>query len=270
MIREAHVSVDGRRMRYLHAGAGWPVVLIHAFPLNADMWRPQLERVPDGWQIIAPDVRGFGPGADPPDLSRALTLDDVASDVAQLLDHLEIDRAVIGGLSMGGYATFAVFRLAAERVGGMILADTKAQPDTPEGREGRRRMIELARAGGASAVADEMLPKLLGATSARTNPELQSQVRGMIESAAVAAITAAVEAMMARPDSTADLARASCPVLIMTGAEDVLTPVSDAEAMQQHAVRSHLVVLPDAGHLSSMEAPDAFSKAMTDFLKSNI
>src|SRR4051794_14607614 len=113
MIREAHATIDGRRMRYLQAGAGWPVVLIHAFPLNADMWRPQLDRVPAGWRMVAPDIRGFGPGAEPLDGS-TFSLDDAAEDVAALLDHLEIERAVIGGLSMGGYVTFALFRLQPE------------------------------------------------------------------------------------------------------------------------------------------------------------
>src|SRR6478672_11621964 len=100
MVRESRMTVGGRPMRYLEAGSGWPVVLIHAFPLNADMWRPQLERVPDGWRFIAPDMRGFGPDArgNPGPIS----LDDMAGDIAILLDELAIDTAVIGGLSMGG------------------------------------------------------------------------------------------------------------------------------------------------------------------------
>jgi pimeloyl-ACP methyl ester carboxylesterase len=99
MIREARARVEGRDVRYLEAGAGWPVLLIHAFPLNADMWRPQLERVAEGWRFIAPDVRGAGP--DPSDAG-PFTLDDVAADLSAFMDHLKLDRAVIGGLSMGG------------------------------------------------------------------------------------------------------------------------------------------------------------------------
>jgi 3-oxoadipate enol-lactonase len=256
-------------MRYLEAGAGWPVVLIHAFPLNADMWRPQLEHVPEGWRVIAPDLRGFGPGQEPADGARTLTLDDMARDVALLLDHLEIDSAVIGGLSLGGYVTFALFRLSPELFTGVILADTKAQADTPEGLEARRQMIELARVSGAAAVADQMLPRLLGATTAATRPDLQSQVRAMIESAPVGAITAAVEAMMGRPDSTPDLATILCPALVVVGAEDLITPVRDAESMQQGIVRSRVVVIPAAGHLSNLESPDTFSKAIADFVSSN-
>ena len=207
MIREAHVTIGDRKTRYLEAGAGWPVLLIHAFPLNADMWRPQLERVPDGWRFIAPDLRGFGPAAAPARGRSTTTVDDFAGDLVRAARSPRmIDRAVIGGLSMGGYVTFALFRRSPERFSGMILADTKSQADTPEGREGRRKMIELVRASGAAAVADQMLPKLLGATSARTRPELVAQVRQMIESTSAPAIAAALEALSARPDSTPDLA----------------------------------------------------------------
>jgi 3-oxoadipate enol-lactonase len=267
MIREAQAAIGHRKTRYLEAGAGWPAILIHAFPLNADMWRPQLERVPAGWRLIAPDLRGFGPGAGP---EVATTVDEFAGDLVALLDGLEIDRAVIGGLSMGGYVTFALFRRAPERFTGMILADTKAQADTDEGREGRRKMIELVRASGASAVADQMLPKLLAEASTRTNPALVSQVRQMIETTPAPVIAAALEALSRRPDSIPDLARIACPALVVAGAEDVLTPVADAAAMDRQLGRSSLVVLPGAGHLSNLESPEAFSKALADFLASSL
>ena len=178
MIREAYVTIGDRKTRYLEAGTGWPVVLIHAFPLNADMWRPQLERVPDGWRFIAPDLRGFGPaaGRSPRRRRRRSTTLPATSACCSTVSH--VDRAIIGGLSMGGYVTFALFRKSAERFSGLILADTKAQADTPEGREGRRKMIELVRASGASAVADQMLPKLLGATSTTARPEVQARCGG--------------------------------------------------------------------------------------------
>ena len=268
MIRESRVRIDGRAIRYLDSGSGWPVVLLHAFPLNADMWRPQLERVPEGWRFIAPDMRGFGPDA--ADQPAQTTLDEMAGDVGALLDRLNIDAAVIGGLSMGGYVTFALFRQQPARFSRMILADTKAQQDTPEGLEGRRQMIDLARARGATAVADSMLPKLLGASAASRRPYLADRVRAMIEAAPVSGIVGAIEAMIARPDSRPDLSRISCPTLVIVGEEDVPTPVGDAVEMQNQIGRSRLVILPEAGHLSNLEAPDGFALAISDFLTSNL
>jgi pimeloyl-ACP methyl ester carboxylesterase len=269
MIREAHVTIGERTTRYLEAGAGWPVVLIHAFPLNADMWRPQLERVPQGWRFIAPDLRGFGPaGAEA--APEAATVDDYGRDVGVLLDQLAIDCATIGGLSMGGYVTFAMLRQSPERFTALFLADTKSAADTPDGRAGRRTMIELVRASGPSAVADQMLPKLLSEATRRTRPEVEAQVRQMIESTSTPGIVAALEALSNRPDSTPDLAGVKRPALIVVGAEDALTPVADAEAMDRGIAWSTLVKLPDAGHLSNLESPDAFSKALGDFLTSSL
>lgn len=267
MIRELHATVAGRDIRYLQAGAGWPVLLLHAFPVNADLWRPQLESVPEGWRFIAPDLRGFGPGAA---RVSAFTLDDVAADVAGLMDQLELDRAVIGGISMGGYATLAMFRRYPERFDGMLLADTKAEADTPEGRDGRRKMIRLVCKEGPAAVADEMLPKLLSARTRTEQPQLVSSVREMIESGSVESIAATLEALMARPDSTHDLARINCPALIIVGAEDEVTPEANARTLEKHIERSRLVVLPEAGHLSNIESPEAFSLALSDFLASNM
>jgi pimeloyl-ACP methyl ester carboxylesterase len=275
MIREAHVTVGNQSVRYLEAGAGWPVVLLHAFPLNADMWRPQLEQVPQGWRMIAPDFRGFGPAAGAgsgrkPDGVAAKTIDDFASDVDGLLDALEIPAAVIGGLSMGGYVAFALSRLAPERFTAMVLADTKASADTPAGREARQKMIELVSTRGPSAVAEQMLPKLLGATSHATRPEVVAAVKATIESASVEGIVGAIEAMLGRPDSTPDLAGISWPVLLLVGSEDEITPAADAVLMEQGIPRSRLVTLPAAGHLSNLETPQLFARALEDFLQSSL
>jgi pimeloyl-ACP methyl ester carboxylesterase len=268
MIRECHADTPARRIRYLEAGAGWPVVLIHAFPLSADMWRAQLQSVSDGSRFIAPDVRGFGgempgPAAEP-------TMDDFAGDVEALLNALEIERAVIGGISMGAYVLFALFRRAPERFSGIVLADTRAQADTPDGRQARRAMSELVRRDGPAAVADQMMPKLLGETTHRERPELAAEVRRMILGNTSAGIDAAIHAMMTRPDSTADLERVSVPTLVIVGEEDVLTPVADSEALHRGIERSQLVVLPRVGHLSCLESPDEFSRALSNFLASNI
>jgi 3-oxoadipate enol-lactonase len=257
-----HVIDD---IRCLEAGAGWPVVLIHAFPLGADMWRPQLARVPDGWRFIAPDLNGLWHRGLPEAGSqeKPLTMDDYARGVARLLDRLEIDTAIIGGLSMGGYVTFALFKLAPERFTGMILADTRSGADSPEGRAARVKMRELLAARGPSAIAEQMLPKLL---SAGANPDLVARVRRMIESLPPQPIDNALAAMMERPDSTPDLPRMSCPTIVIVGEHDQVTPLAEAERMQAAMPRSRLTLIRGAGHLANVERPDEFSHALDDFL----
>ena len=267
MFSERELTIQGGRTRYLEAGAGWPVVLLHAFPLSADMWRPQLERVPKGWRFIAPDLPGFGRSSV---LGVSPSMDAFADAVASLLDQLEIERATIGGLSMGGYITFALFRKAPERFTALVLANTRPQADTTEAREGRRKMRQVVIDAGVSAVADQMLPKLLGASSRRRRPHLEREVRALIEANSSQGIAAALDAMMDRQDSTPLLGRVGRPALILTGDEDVLIPSSDAEAMRVNIARSRIVVLEGAGHLSNMEAPEEFSSALGDFLASNL
>jgi len=239
---------------------GRPLILLHPFPFSADAWRPQLDRVPDGWRFLAPDLRGFGPssGGGAP----ALTMDDHARDVVALMDAWKVERAVVAGLSMGGYIAFALFRLAPERIDALVLADTRPQPDTPEGRKGRLALLETLRSNGVSAVADDMLPKLLGETTRRERPTVVAQVRAMIEEAAPAAIEAAVQALLSRPDSTSDLARIGCPAIVIVGEEDTITPPADARAMHAAMAGAQLTVLPRAGHLSNLEVPDEFTNAL--------
>ena len=259
-------------MRYLEAGTGWPVVLLHAFPLSAAMWRPQLDRVPDGWRFIAPELADLPPEGGSHESkggSHATTIDDYASAVHILLDELRIDTAVIGGLSMGGYVAFAMYRQEPERFSGVVLADTRPQADTPEGRAGRERMRRLLARDGVRAVADEMLPHLLSA-HALQDDDITGTVRALIEAVPEPAVDAALAAMMTRPDSSSLLPRMSCPALVVVGEEDAVTPPSDAAAMQQRLPRSTLTVIPGAGHLSSVEAPDEFSKALENFLRAHL
>lgn len=253
------------RMAWLEAGAGRPVVLLHAFPLSADMWRPQLDAVPDGWRFIAPDFRGFGRCLPPPGGGGA-TMDDYAADVFALMDGLELHDAVIGGLSMGGYVTFAMHRLEPARFTGMVLADTRPQADSPQAREGRVQLrAHLAREG-PRGVAGQMLPKLLSENGRRDGSPALHQTRAMIERAAPEAIDAAIGALMGRPDSTLGLSGISCSTLIIVGEHDAITPPADAEAMRRAIARSTLCVVPGAGHLASLEQPAAFSRGLADFL----
>lgn len=260
------------RLRYLEAiprPAERPrgtLVLLHAFPLNARMWERQLAIADRGWRVIAPHLRGFG---DPHlDMGTGVFsgVDDYAGDVIDLLDALHIDEAVVAGLSMGGYVAFAMLRHAARYVSGLILADTRAEADTPEGLEARKRLLQTAAEGGPSAVADAMLPKLLGDTTRSTRPEVVDQVRTLALASSTAAIEGAIRALMTRPDSTPLLSTIHVPTLVLVGDEDTVTPRAAADELHRRIAGSELVVLPRAGHLSNLETPAAFDAAITAFL----
>jgi pimeloyl-ACP methyl ester carboxylesterase len=268
MIRDAMLQTARGPIHYLEAGTGWPCVLIHAFPLTCEMWQPQLDRVPEGWRLIAPDTRGLG-RTPATTASSTPSIDDYAADVEAVLDALHIDAAVIGGLSMGGYIAFALYRRAPDRFTGMILADTRAEADTPAGREARESMSALVRAQGPPAVADNMLPKLLG-SAGRDDDRLKAQVRGMIEGNSAEGLDHAILAMMGRPDSTPLLSHLAVPALVIVGSEDQLTPVANSETLAREIPRAQLVVVPGAGHLSSLEAPEPFSAALANFLISSM
>jgi 3-oxoadipate enol-lactonase len=255
-IREQHAAVGGVAMRWLEAGTGWPVVLLHAFPVPADMWRPQLAEVADGFRLIAPDLCArAGEG-----------IDGYARNVGALLDSLAIDAAAIGGLSMGGYVTFALYRLEPRRFSAMILADTRPQADTDDGRATRRALRRRLAEGGSRAVADAMIPFLLSERARREQPEIVSTVRAMIEAQPAAAIDDAIVAMMDRPDSTPLLAGIGVPVLVVAGEHDEVTPPDVARAMERLVPRARSAVIPAAGHLSNLEQPAAFSRVLHDFL----
>ena len=212
--------------------------------------------------MVTPDLPGFGDSAEPP----ATSMDTMAQSVLRAMDRLEIDRAVVGGLSMGGYVTLALYRMAPDRFAGMILADTRATADNDTQKDGRRKMLATVRDKGSAGVADGMLPKLLGPSSRQERPELETHVRAMIERSSSAAIGAAVQALMDRADSTALLPSIAVPALVLCGDEDELTPPADAEALTAGIPGARLVLLPGAGHLSNLEAPEPFSRAVHDFL----
>jgi len=253
-------------MTWLEAGTGWPVILLHAFPLNAGMWRPQLNGVPKGWRFIAPDFRGFGGTRALSPSSAGASMDGYAADIGDFMDCLELDDAVIVGLSMGGYVAFAMYRQAPARFNGLVLADTRPQADTPAGREARLAMREQLAREGTSAVAAQMLPKLLSPRARSDDPALAADVRERIERADPAGVDAAIVAMMDRPDSTPDLPRMACATMVIVGEADEITPLADAKAMEAAIPRSTLAIVHGAGHLSNLERPDQFNKAVADFL----
>jgi pimeloyl-ACP methyl ester carboxylesterase len=227
------------------------------------MWDGQLALADTGWHIIAPQFRGVdGATSDPPGAS----IDDYAGDVVDLLDALHVKQAVIGGLSMGGYVAFAMLRHAARYFQGLILADTKPQADTPQAVEGRKRLLQLVQEQGPVAIADEMIPKLLGETTRKAHPETVERVRSLVLANSAEAIAGEIRALMTRPDSTPLLASIHFPTLIVVGDEDTVTPPTVAHEMRDAIAGSELTVIPGSGHLSNLERPDTFNAALARFL----
>ena len=261
MIQET-AELGGRQLSWLQSGQGQPLVLLHAFPLHAGMFADQHAAVPHGWMLVTPDLRNFGRSSGP----RATSVDDHADDVLALLRHLGIERAVIGGVSMGGYVTFALLRKAPQRCRALVLADTRADADTEETRKGRLAMQETARAQGVAAVADAMVPKLLGKTAHATS-QLPSKVRELILANRADGIVDALEALRTRPDSTPLLPSISAPAIVLVGEEDTLTPIPLAETMQSRLTNARLTIVPGAGHLANLEQPEAFNTALWDLLR---
>jgi pimeloyl-ACP methyl ester carboxylesterase len=244
-------------------GQGFPVVLLHAFPLNKNMWAEQKLALAHRYRLIAPDFRGHGESTV---VEEDSTMEQLADDLRALLDELSLDKVVLGGLSMGGYASLAFYRKYGKRVAALILADTRATADTEEARQGRYELAAVAEKEGAAAVADRMLPKLLGETTHRAKPSVVDRVRQMIVSTPPQGIVGALRGLADRPDSTPLLPRIHCPVLVLVGSEDVLTPPAEAEAMARAIPQAELEIIPAAGHLSNLEQPEVFTRLLADFL----
>jgi pimeloyl-ACP methyl ester carboxylesterase len=244
-------------------GQGLPVVLLHAFPLNRTMWAAEREALKSRTRVITPDFRGAGESAL---VEGDSTMGVLAGDLGALLDELGLKRIVLGGLSMGGYASFAFLDRYADRVEALILADTRATPDTEEGRRARYEAAMLAEKEGSAAVAERLLPKLLGETTRKRKPAVVEQVRAMIGSTPPLGIARFQRGMAVRPDSTPLLARIRCPVLVLVGEEDVLTPPAEAEKMARAIPQACLEVIPQAGHLANLEQPELFTRLLEDFL----
>jgi pimeloyl-ACP methyl ester carboxylesterase len=261
-------NLPDRAVRYLEAGGGkTAIVLLHAFPLSAEQWMPQLSRVPRGLRFVAPDLGGFrghGPAFEQIDLD-GVTMDGYAADVLALRTHLEIDRAVVGGVSMGGYVAFAMLRRAPARLAGLVLANTRSIPDSPDARAGRDRMIALAEREGSAGIAREMVPKLLGATTREQQPDLVEVIGHLIRANSTDALVAALRALKDRPDSTPLLASIACPTTIVAGEEDAIIPAAESDAMHRAIAGANLVRLPRVGHLSNLEAPSAFNDVLAAF-----
>lgn len=261
------VTVRSVQLYTRTAGTGLPVVLLHAFPLSSAMWLAQREGLARACRVITPDLRGFGGsrlGDDEP------SLDLMADDVARVLDAEGVERAVIGGLSMGGYVTMAFCRRHPDRVLGVILAATKASPDTDAARGNRERVAREVLAEGSDVLVREVLPGLTGPTTRQRRAMVSGRVKGLVQSAPPQAVAWAQRAMAGRPDSFDTLAGLKVPALVLAGEEDELAPPSDARAMAEAVPEGRLEVIPEAGHLIAVEQPEAFNEAVARFLSTEL
>ena len=258
------VFINRIRLHYVQAGQGVPLLMVHGYPLDHALWQPQLDGMSDIAQVIAPDLRGFGQSDAP---EGVYTMDTHADDLAALLDVLKIERAVVCGLSMGGYIALAFWRKYASRVCGLILVDTRAGADSLAARQTRLDMVELVKGHGSAAAAKAMLPRLLAESTRQSHPEQVESIRAMMLRQSPTGIIGAQLGMAERPDSTPLLPTINVPTLCIFGAEDVITPVEpEGKSMAAAIPGAKLVVIPNAGHLSNLEQPEAFNAAVREFL----
>lgn len=257
------LTIADAKLFYEIEGQGAPLVLLHPFPANHKFWRLAAALLSRRYRLLLPDLRGHGssdPGEGP------ATMEKHANDVLRLCDAAGMPKAVFVGVSIGGYILLEFWRRYSERVQALILCDTRAQADTPEGRANRLKSADDVLKHGPDAFLDEMLQNLLGATARTSRPDLVSTARKMLGEMKPAGIAAVQRGMAARPDSIRTLKTITVPTLVMVGEEDTLTPRADAELMHQHIAGSRLEIVPKAGHFAPFEQHEAAAAAMRRFL----
>jgi pimeloyl-ACP methyl ester carboxylesterase/acyl-CoA thioesterase FadM len=259
------VRVDGAEIAVEVRGTGPALVFIHGFPFDRSIWRHQVAGFAR-WQRIAPDLRGFGQSGagEPAPTSLAVHADDVVA----VLDALAVRRAVLCGLSMGGYVLLELWRRHPERARALVFADSRAEGDTADAKRGRDEMITLAEREGTVAVADRMLPGMLAAASTAAQPELTDVVRDMAARASRTGVVSALRALRDRPDSRDALGGISVPALVVGGADDALTPPAVMQRLADGIPGARFVAIPAAGHVAPLEQPLAFNRVLSEFLDS--
>lgn len=260
------VPAGGPTLAYDDAGSGRAVLFVHGWPLDRTIWLGQLGGLATHVRCIVPDLRGFGGSVE--GAGDDVTIDQHADSLVELLDTLAIPRAVVCGLSMGGYIALALLARHPGRVDGLILADTRANADSPEQRATRERLIAFVQAQGVPALADQQLEKMVGSTTRATRPELCEMLRGMMAAAPARSVAGAQRAMLTRRDWTAALTSIAVPTLVVAGAEDAIMPVAEQRAMADAIPGARWVEIPGAGHVAPFERPAAFNHAVTEFLLS--
>lgn len=248
---------------YRDAGSGLPVVLLHAFATGHALWEPQLEALAGSFRAVAPDLRGFGDSSDTDGL--AVPMDEYADDVVALLDHLAIERAVIAGISLGGYVALSLAIRHPRRAAGLVLANTRAGADDPQWAGSREALVADILARGPAAVVESYGDKPFGP---RCPPDVKARVRAMILRQRVEGLASGMLGMATRPDRRAALPSIAMPTLVVSGTRDQYIPSSEGDAMHGAIRDSRFVDIPEAGHLSNADSPGAFNTALRAFLES--
>jgi pimeloyl-ACP methyl ester carboxylesterase len=257
------LALGGGKLTFDVRGEGPALLFLHAFPLSLAMWDAQAEALAGSHSVVRFDCRGFG-GSSPGE--GLLSMERIAEDAVAVLDHAGFSKAVVCGCSMGGYAAFALWRRHPQRVRGLVLMDTRAEPDSEEARRNRALLAEKVRREGAAAAVEAFLPKLLGVTTQRERPEIVERVRATILGTSPQGIADALAGLAARADSRPTLRQIRVPTLVVCGEEDVLTPPADAEALRAGIAGARLALVPKAGHLPGLENPGALLPLLEGFL----
>lgn len=260
------VALNGIEVAYEDHGSGGDVVLlVHGHPFDKSMWLPQVEPIVRlGWRVLIPDLRGYGNSSA---TGRKTMLGTFAHDLAALLDHLGIEKAVIGGLSMGGQIAMEFCRLFPQRVTGLILVATLPQAESIDGKSLRLATAERLEKEGMTRYAEEVLPKMLAPGTIETNPALAERVSAMMRGTHPVGAAAALRGRAERPDYRDVLANIEAPALVAVGDEDAFTTRADAECMHSLLKGSFLLWLRGVGHMPNLEQPAIFNKALEQYLR---
>ena len=259
------IRCDDAEIFYDVIGSGPPVVLLHPFPANHELWLPVAQMLASRCRLIMPDLRGHGESS----LGKGpATMCKHAADFARVMDAAAADRAPLIGVSIGGYAIFELWRRFRDRVTGLVLCNTKAQADTPEARASRLQVADDVLERGTEPFFESMVQKVLGETTGRSRPDLVEGALRMMRKMSAENVAGVQRGMADRPDSVSTLKTITVPTLIITGDEDSLTGVPEAELMKQHIPGSDMKIVAKAGHYSPWEQPEEVGRLLRQFLDS--
>jgi pimeloyl-ACP methyl ester carboxylesterase len=250
-------SKSTQSISYSDSGTGTPLVLIHAFPTDKKLWEPQVAGLKKSFRVVTLDLWGFGQSGKT--TGNAVTMTQYADEVKQLLNQLHIQHAIIGGESMGGYVALKFLEKYPETVSGLVLSDTQAIADTPEAKAKREVTALDVLEHGTTGLIQGFMPKALSPTA---NAEAKTALQAILTAQSPEAIASGLRGMALREDTSNVLSNSTLPILIITGEQDTLISPQQSQNMHALAKNSKLVVIPEAGHLSSFEQPARWNEAV--------